>query len=186
MMLVVLSIIIIVAAFNILSSLIMLVSAKTRDIAILRTMGASRTSMVKIFVLVGLSIGVIGTVLGLILAAVFLYYRQGVVNLIQLLTGQNLWDPSVRFLSELPARVSPGDVIGTVAMTLLLAFLPVAVAALVMGKVQDAVVENSESLLPRLVAAPLDGAMAAATYVLLVLVASRYFLARADRLKRPG
>ena len=122
-MFVVLSIIIIVAAFNILSSLVMLVRAKTRDIAILRTMGASRGAMIRIFVGVGLIIGALGTLAGLVLAAVFLFFRQPIVNAIQILTGQNLWDPSVRFLTELPARVDPFDVIGTVAMTMVLAFL---------------------------------------------------------------
>ena len=122
-MFIVLSIIIIVAAFNILSSLIMLVRAKTRDIAILRTMGASRGAMVRIFVTVGLSIGALGTIAGLVLAMIFLTFRQAVVNAVQYATGQNLWDPSVRFLSELPSRMDPVDVIGTVAMAMILSFL---------------------------------------------------------------
>jgi len=122
-MFVILSIIIIVAAFNILSSLIMLVRAKTRDIAILRTMGATRSALIRIFVAIGLSIGVLGTVVGLILATLFLVYRQSVVNLIQHLTGQNLWDPSVRFLSELPAQPDPFEIALVIAMTLALAFL---------------------------------------------------------------
>ena len=123
MMFIVLSIIIIVAAFNILSSLVMLVRAKTRDIAILRTMGATRGAMTRIFVLVGLTIGALGTVAGLILAEIFLYFRQGVVNGIQYLTGQNLWDPSIRFLTELPSHTDPFQVIGIVVMTMLLSFL---------------------------------------------------------------
>ena len=80
-MFVVLSLIVLVAVFNILSSLIMLVRAKTRDIAILRTMGASRRSMMKVFVTVGVTIGSLGIVLGLILGAIFLFFRQGVVEL---------------------------------------------------------------------------------------------------------
>ena len=122
-MFIILSIIIIVAAFNILSSLIMLVRAKTRDIAILRTMGATRGAMIRIFVTIGLSIGVLGTGIGLVLAALFLTYRQGIVNLIQRLTGENLWDPSVRFLSELPARTDPFEVTLVIVMTLALSFL---------------------------------------------------------------
>jgi len=122
-MFIILSIIIIVAAFNILSSLIMLVRAKTRDIAILRTMGATRGALIRIFVTIGLSIGVLGTIVGLILAALFLAYRQHVVNLIQRITGENLWDPSVRFLSELPARTDPFEVGLVIVMTLALAFL---------------------------------------------------------------
>jgi lipoprotein-releasing system permease protein len=122
-MFVVLSIIILVAVFNILSSLIMLVRAKTRDIAILRTMGASRGSMVRIFVTVGVIIGALGTVAGLILAAIFLYFRQNVVNFVQLVTGQNLWDPSIRFLTELPAKADPVEIIGISAMALIFALL---------------------------------------------------------------
>jgi lipoprotein-releasing system permease protein len=122
-MFVVLSIIIIVAAFNILSSLIMLVRAKTRDIAILRTMGASRGTMLRIFMTVGLTIGMLGTISGLLLATIFLAFRQRVVDFAQLVTGQNLWDPSIRFLTELPSKVDPLDVIGTVVMTLVLSLL---------------------------------------------------------------
>jgi lipoprotein-releasing system permease protein len=123
MMFIILSIIIVVAAFNILSSLIMLVRAKTRDIAILRTMGATRGALVRIFVTIGLSIGVIGTGIGLLLATLFLTYRQGIVNIIQRLTGENLWDPSVRFLTQLPSRTDPFEVSLVIAMTLVLALL---------------------------------------------------------------
>ena len=121
-MFVVLCIIILVAAFNIASSLIMLVRAKTRDIAILRTMGASRRSMLRIFMTVGLTIGAVGIVTGAILGAVFLFFRQGVVNFIQLVTGQNLWDPSVRFLSELPSKTDPVEVAAIIIVTLVLTF----------------------------------------------------------------
>ena len=122
-MFVVLSLIVLVAVFNILSSLIMLVRAKTRDIAILRTMGASRRGMMKIFVTVGVTIGSLGIVLGLILGAVFLFFRQGVVDAIQFMTGQNLWDPSVRFLSELPSKTDPFEVAAIVIIALVLSFL---------------------------------------------------------------
>jgi lipoprotein-releasing system permease protein len=123
MMFIVLSIIIIVAAFNILSSLVMLVRAKTRDIAILRTMGATRGALVRIFVTVGLTIGGLGTVMGLILGAIFLFFRQAVVNAVQYVTGQNLWDPSIRFLTELPSRTDPIEVISIVIMTMVLSLL---------------------------------------------------------------
>ena len=122
-MFVVLCIIILVAAFNIASSLIMLVRAKTRDIAILRTMGASRSSLLKIFMTVGLSIGAIGIVIGAILGAIFLFFRQNVVNFIQLVTGQNLWDPEVRFLTELPSRTDPFEVAAIVGVTLVLTYV---------------------------------------------------------------
>jgi lipoprotein-releasing system permease protein len=122
-MFVVLSIIVLVAVFNILSSLIMLVRAKTRDIAILRTMGASRKSLLKIFMTVGLLIGSSGIVLGMILGAIFLYFRQSVVNFIQFVTGQNLWDPSIRFLTELPSRTDPFEVLAICGLALLFSFL---------------------------------------------------------------
>jgi lipoprotein-releasing system permease protein len=119
----VLSIIVLVAVFNILSSLIMLVRSKTRDIAILRTMGARRRSLLKIFVTVGFTIGAIGTVAGLILGAVVLYFRQSIVRTIEFFTGQSLWDPEIRFLTELPSKTDPAEVIAIVALALVLSFL---------------------------------------------------------------
>jgi lipoprotein-releasing system permease protein len=122
-MFVILSIIVLVAVFNILSSLIMLVRAKTRDIAILRTMGASRSSLLRIFMVVGVSIGTSGIVLGLCLGFLFLYFRQSVVVAVQFITGQNLWDPSIRFLTELPSRTDPVEVAVIIIMALLFSFL---------------------------------------------------------------
>ncbi len=122
-MFIVLSIIVLVAVFNILSSLIMLVRAKTRDIAILRTMGATRKSLLKIFVTIGFVIGALGTVSGLLLGFVFLFFRQPIVNAIQWVTGQNLWDPSIRFLTELPSRSDPVEIPTICLMALLFSFL---------------------------------------------------------------
>jgi lipoprotein-releasing system permease protein len=122
-MFVVLCLIILVAAFNIASSLIMMVRAKMRDIAILRTMGATRQGMVKVFMTVGLTIGSLGIVLGIILGAIFLFFRQDVVDAIQALTGQNLWDPSVRFLTDLPSKTDPFEVTAIVLTALILSFV---------------------------------------------------------------
>jgi len=122
-MFVVLSIIVLVAVFNILSSLIMLVRAKTRDIAILRTMGATRRSLLKIFVTTGFVIGALGTVAGLLLGFLFLYFRQPIVRAIELITGQNLWDPSIRLLTELPSRTDPLEVTAISLMALVFSFL---------------------------------------------------------------
>ncbi|WP_370309049.1 lipoprotein-releasing ABC transporter permease subunit [Sphingobium abikonense] len=122
-MFVVLSIIVLVAVFNILSSLIMLVRAKTRDIAILRTMGASRAGLVKIFMTVGVTIGTLGMVAGMVLGFTFLFFRQNVVNAIQFVTGQNLWDPSIRFLTELPSQPDPVEIAVICVMALLFSFL---------------------------------------------------------------
>ena len=122
-MFVVLSLIVLVAVFNILSSLIMLVRAKTRDIAILRTMGASRRGMMKVFVTVGVTIGSLGIILGLILGSIFLYFRQDVVDAIQAITGDNLWDPSVRVLTDLPSKTDPFEVGAIILIALILSFL---------------------------------------------------------------
>jgi len=122
-MFVVLSIIVLVAVFNILSSLIMLVRAKTRDIAIMRTMGATRRSLMKIFVTTGFVIGALGTAAGVLMGFVFLFFRQPIVRGVELLTGQNLWDPSIRFLTELPSRTDPVEVSVICVMALVLSFL---------------------------------------------------------------
>jgi lipoprotein-releasing system permease protein len=122
-MFVVLSIIVLVAVFNILSSLIMLVRAKTRDIAILRTIGATPQSLMKIFVTLGFVIGALGTVAGLVLGFSFLFFRQSIVRGIELLTGQNLWPPEVRFLTELPSRSDPVEIAAIIGMALVFSFL---------------------------------------------------------------
>jgi lipoprotein-releasing system permease protein len=118
-----LSFMVVVAAFNILSSLVMLVRAKTRDIAIMRTMGATRQSLLKIFVTTGFTVGAIGTVAGLILGAVVLYFRQSIVTFIAWATGQELWDPEVRFLSSLPSKSDPVEIAGIIILALVMSFL---------------------------------------------------------------
>ncbi|RPF72572.1 lipoprotein-releasing ABC transporter permease subunit [Aurantiacibacter spongiae] len=118
-----LSIIVLVAAFNILSSLVMLVRSKTRDIAIMRTMGATRRSLLKIFVTAGSIVGAIGTLAGLVLGFTVLIFRQGIVEGLQALFGIELWDPSIRFLSELPAKTDPFEVLFIAGMAMGLSFL---------------------------------------------------------------
>ena len=71
----------------------------------------------------GFLIGALGTVVGLVLGFVFLYFRQPIVRLIEVISGQNLWDPSIRFLAELPSRTDPGEVIVISLMALLFSFL---------------------------------------------------------------
>jgi len=118
-----LSFMVLVAAFNILSSLVMLVRAKTRDIAIMRTMGATRRSLLKIFVTTGTTVGAIGTMAGLLLGAIILFFREPIVGFIAFATGQQIWDPEVRFLSTLPSRTDPWEVVGIVALALGMSFL---------------------------------------------------------------
>jgi lipoprotein-releasing system permease protein len=121
-MFIIVCIVVLVAAFNIASSLIMLVRSKTRDIAILRTMGASRHAVLRIFMVVGLAIGGAGIVIGLVIGAVALFFRQGAVNLVHYVTGANPWDPSVRILSDLPSKTDPVEVTAIIVVTLLLIF----------------------------------------------------------------
>jgi len=118
-----LGIIVLVAAFNILSSLVMLVRSKTRDIAIMRTMGATRRSLLKIFVTTGSIVGVIGTLSGVTLGLLVLLFRQPIVEFISWAFGVELWDPSVRFLTELPARTDPIEVLAIAGAAMGLAFL---------------------------------------------------------------
>jgi lipoprotein-releasing system permease protein len=122
-MFVILSLIVLVAAFNIVSSLIMLVRAKTRDMAILRTMGAPRDAVLRIFMAIGLSIGVAGTLMGMALGFSLLYFRQGVLRGVEFLTGQPLWDPSIRFLTELPSKPDPFEIVGIALMAVVFSFL---------------------------------------------------------------
>jgi lipoprotein-releasing system permease protein len=118
-----LSFMVLVAAFNILSSLVMLVRAKTRDIAIMRTMGATRRSLLKIFVTTGTTVGAIGTAAGLLLGAIVLFFREQIVDVIAFATGQQIWDPEVRFLSTLPSRTDPWEIVGIVTLALVMSFL---------------------------------------------------------------
>ena len=118
-----LSFMVVVASFNILSSLVMLVRAKTRDIAIMRTMGATRRGLLKIFVTTGTTIGAIGTAAGLVLGAIVLFFREQIVAAIAFTTGQQIWDPEVRFLSTLPARTDPWEILGIVLLAMGMSFI---------------------------------------------------------------
>ncbi|WP_428627007.1 lipoprotein-releasing ABC transporter permease subunit [Sphingopyxis sp.] len=122
-MFVILSLIVLVAAFNIVSSLIMLVRAKTRDMAILRTMGAPRDAVLRIFMAIGLSIGIAGTLMGMAFGFGLLYFRAGVLRGVEFLTGQPLWDPSIRFLTELPSKPDPFEITGIALMAVVFSFL---------------------------------------------------------------
>jgi lipoprotein-releasing system permease protein len=122
-MFLILTLIILVAAFNIISSLIMLVKDKSKDIAILRTMGASRGAVLRIFFLCGASVGVIGTVCGFLLGVVFCANIETIRQWIQALSGTNVFSPEVYFLSRLPAKMDMMEVTQVVMMALGLSFL---------------------------------------------------------------
>jgi lipoprotein-releasing system permease protein len=122
-MFLILSLIILVAAFNILSGQTMLVKDKGRDIAVLRTMGASRASVLKIFFLSGASIGVVGTLAGFALGLAFSENIETIRQGLQGLTGTELFSAEIYFLSRLPAVVDPIEVAQVVAMALFWSFL---------------------------------------------------------------
>ena len=122
-MFLILTLIILVAAFNIVSSLIMLVKDKGRDIAILRTMGASRGAILRIFLLCGASVGVAGTLIGFVIGIVFCANIESIRQAIQALSGTELFSPEVYFLSRLPAVVDPREVAQVVGMGLGLSLL---------------------------------------------------------------
>jgi lipoprotein-releasing system permease protein len=122
-MFLILTLIILVAAFNIISGMIMLVKDKGRDIAILRTMGATRGNVMRIFFLSGASIGVIGTLAGVLLGLGFSLNIEHIRQALQSLTGTELFSAEVYFLSQLPAKLDWGEVTQIVLMALGLSFL---------------------------------------------------------------
>lgn len=122
-MFLILTLIIVVAAFNIVSSLIMLVKDKGRAIAILRTMGATRGAITRIFFISGASVGVLGTLCGFAAGLAFCDNIETIRQWIQALTGTNLFAPEIYFLSKLPAVVDPVEVATVTGMALVLSFL---------------------------------------------------------------
>ncbi len=122
-MFLILSLIILVAALNIVSGLIMLVKDKSADIAILRTMGATRGAVMRIFFISGASIGVAGTVIGFAIGVLFCANIENIRQGLSKLTGTTLFDPTVYFLSRMPAEMAPMQVASVVVMALVLTFL---------------------------------------------------------------
>jgi lipoprotein-releasing system permease protein len=122
-MFLILTLIIVVAAFNIISSMIMMVKDKGRDIAILRTMGASRAMILRIFMLSGASIGIVGTVAGFVLGVVFTNNIETIREGIQKIIGTDLFAAEIYFFTRIPARIDTGEVVAVVAMALALSFL---------------------------------------------------------------
>ncbi|MES2729656.1 MAG: lipoprotein-releasing ABC transporter permease subunit [Pseudomonadota bacterium] len=122
-MFLILTMIILVAAFNIISSMIMLVKDKSRDIAILRTMGATRQSMLKIFILTGASIGFLGTFFGAMLGIAFAVNIEGIRQALQKLSGTELFSAEVYFLSQLPAIIAWSEVMTVIGMALVISIL---------------------------------------------------------------
>jgi lipoprotein-releasing system permease protein len=122
-MFIILSLIVLVAALNIISGLMMLVKDKGRDIAILRTMGATKGAMMRVFLITGASIGIVGTIAGLILGIVFCWNIEGIRQLVQRITGTTLMDPTVYYLSRMPAEIDVRETTAIVIMALVLSVL---------------------------------------------------------------
>ena len=118
-MFIILTLIIIVAAFNIISSMIMLVRDKESSISILRTIGVTDKSILKIFIIVGSSIGFIGTTLGLIIGLLFSLNIEKIQKILEDFTGSNLFSEEIYFLSKLPSKI----IISEVALVILIAFI---------------------------------------------------------------
>lgn len=122
-MFLILTLIILVAAFNIISSMIMLVKDKGRDIAVMRTMGATSGSMLKIFVLTGATIGILGTLMGSVLGIAFALNIESIRQFLQSLTGTDLFSEEIYFLSKLPAVINWHEVVLVIIMAFTLSIL---------------------------------------------------------------
>ncbi|MBB97059.1 MAG: lipoprotein-releasing system transmembrane subunit LolC [Rhodobacteraceae bacterium] len=122
-MFIILSILVLIAAMNIVSGLIMLVKNKNRDIGILRTIGLSEGSILRVFFICGALTGVIGTVAGVILGCLFAIYIDPIFSFVNFIMGGGVWDPAIRGIYALPAQLRPEDVAKAVALSLGLSFV---------------------------------------------------------------
>ncbi len=122
-MLIIMGILILVATMNIVSGLIMLVKNKVRDIGILRTMGLSEGSVLRVFFICGAFTGIIGTAAGTILGCLFAIYVDPIFAFVNVISGGDVWDPSIRGIYSIPAELRLGDVVFAVTLSLFLSFL---------------------------------------------------------------
>ena len=122
-MFIIMSILVLIAAMNIVSGLIMLVKNKGRDIGILRTMGLTEGAILRIFFLCGAFTGILGTLLGVLLGCLFAIYIDPIFSFVNYYAGGGVWDPSVRGIYNLPAKLMPRDVAAAMALSLGLSFV---------------------------------------------------------------
>jgi lipoprotein-releasing system permease protein len=122
-MFLILTLIVLVAALNIISGLIMLVKDKGHDIAILRTMGATQGAIMRVFLITGAAIGVVGTILGFLVGVVVCMNIETIRRFLSWLTSTELFSPELYFLSKLPARMDTGETVAVVIMALTLSLL---------------------------------------------------------------
>jgi lipoprotein-releasing system permease protein len=122
-MFLILTLIILVAAFNVVSSLIMMVKDKTRDIAVMRTLGAGRGAVMRIFLMVGASVGVTGTLVGTLIGVLFCQHIEAIQHIVESATGTQVFNPEVYYLTHLPAKLDWREVGQVIAMALVLSLL---------------------------------------------------------------
>ena len=122
-MFVILSILVLIASMNIISGLIMLVKNKGRDIGILRTMGLTEGAVLRVFFICGASTGLVGTALGVALGCLFAIYIDPIFSFVNYMAGGGVWDPSIRGIYALPAKLQVNDVLSAVGLSLFLSFV---------------------------------------------------------------
>ena len=122
-MFIILSLIVLIAAMNIISGLVMLVKNKGRDIGILRSLGLTRSSILRIFFICGSLIGVVGTVLGVIIGMLFVTYINEIQWLVEYVIGSSVWNEEIRFLTKVPAKLRKEDVVFALAVSLSISFV---------------------------------------------------------------
>jgi len=122
-MFVILSVLVLIASMNIISGLIMLVKNKGRDIGILRTMGLTEGSILRVFFICGASTGLIGTARGVVLGCLFAIYIDPIFSAVNYVSGGGVWDPSIRGIYALPAKLQVRDVLSAVSLSLFLSFV---------------------------------------------------------------
>jgi lipoprotein-releasing system permease protein len=135
-MFIILTLIIIVAAFNLISSMMILVSTKTKDIGILRVLGVSRFQLLKIFIINGLLIGLLGTISGLILGLLFCLNINEIKSFIELFSGTNLFSEEIYFFSNLPIIIDLNQIIIISSISLLLSFFATIYPSIKASKVE--------------------------------------------------
>ena len=122
-MFMILSIVVLVASLNIVASLIMMVKEKARGVAILRTMGATQASVMRIFIMAGIGVGFVGTAAGFLLGLLVCWNIKPIQRFMNWMSGQDVWDPTIRFLSEIPAKMNPYETLAVILLSLSLSFL---------------------------------------------------------------
>ena len=137
-MFIILTMIVLVASFNIISSMVMLVKDKSASIAILRTMGLARKNILRIFIMVGSFNGIVGTFVGVILGLLFCYNIQGIQGFVEWVTGSNVFNPEIYFLTKLPAKVDFGEVVQVAGISLAISLLATVYPSWRAAKIQPA------------------------------------------------